>query len=139
MNEVRIRGKIGTPPASKYTPGGMHVVEFRFCHSTRKTNADGSFSYDNHWFNVSCFKEVADYAVQLKKGMVIDIVGRLKVQTWVDKNTNANREKVMIIANEIYIYSGLQKPAQQQVEAKATQYPAQESLAPTFSDDDIPF
>jgi single-strand DNA-binding protein len=54
------------------------------------------------WFEVTCFGKVAENTGQyMRKGCMVGITGRLRQDTWTDKQSGQNRSKVTVAASQV--------------------------------------
>lgn len=96
MNVVCLIGRLGKDPELRVTQGGTSVAKFSLAvdrHDEAKTT---------DWFEVTCFGKVAENTGQyMRKGCMVGITGRLRQDTWTDKQSGQNRSKVSIIAGQV--------------------------------------
>lgn len=66
----------------------------------RFNSGSQTFEESTSWIPVKFFGELADRARdKLSKGTLITVVGELSEETWVDKPTQKNRSKLIVIAH----------------------------------------
>ena len=96
MNVVCLIGRLGKDPELRVTQGGTSVAKFSLAvdrHDEAKTT---------DWFEVTCFGKVAENTGQyMRKGCMVGITGRLRQDTWTDKQSGQNRSKVTVIAAQV--------------------------------------
>jgi single-strand DNA-binding protein len=86
-------GHVGSDPDVKYFESGKVK-----CNLTLAVNRKSSKSDEPpDWFNLEMWDKTAEIAANyVKKGRLIGIQGSLKIETWSDRNTGANRSKPVI-------------------------------------------
>jgi len=96
MNQVCLIGRLGRDPELRVTQGGTSVAKFSLAvdrHDEAKTT---------DWFEVTCFGKVAENTGQyMRKGCMVGITGRLRQDTWTDKQSGQNRSKVTVAASQV--------------------------------------
>lgn len=100
-NYVEVTGNITSDPELKITPGGTSVVRFGMAWN-RKWQQDGEWQEEAHFFDVTCWRDLADnVAESFVKGDRVVVNGRLEQSRWEDKQTGDNRSKVGIVADDV--------------------------------------
>jgi single-strand DNA-binding protein len=91
LNLVNLVGRAGTDPEVRYFESGKVV-----CNVTLAVNRPTKDDKPD-WFNLEIWDKTAEVAANyVKKGSLIGIQGSLKIDTWSDRNTGANRSKPVI-------------------------------------------
>jgi single-strand DNA-binding protein len=94
---AQVGGFLARDPEIRSTPSGVKVVNFGV--GVGKGFGDKS---STSWFNVVCFKDIADFAEKyLKKGKSVLVSGDLQVRSWDDKTTGQKRTTTEIVAYKI--------------------------------------
>lgn len=102
-NTVTIIGNVTRDPELRFTNSGMAVASFGVAINTGRRNPQtGQWEEgEPSFFDVSCFREMADnVAESLQKGTRVIVTGRLNQRTW-QTDTGEKRSKVEIIADEV--------------------------------------
>lgn len=103
LNEVRLMGRLTRDPEQRSTAGGTYISSFGLA-SSRKYKQDGVQKEETLFIDIVAFGRtaeiVADYT---KKGHLVYIGGRLKLDTWQDKNTGQNRSKISVVAENVQL------------------------------------
>ena len=87
-----------------YTQGGMAIAKVSIAVNRSKKQADGSWTDEASFFDVTIFGKTAENLHQyLLKGKQIGIKGYLKQDRWQDKQTGENRSKVYIVAENVQL------------------------------------
>jgi single-strand DNA-binding protein len=102
INKVIIVGNLGRDPEMRYTPSGSPVTSFSVAVSRRWQSRDGESREETEWFNVECWDKLAEIANQyLQKGRQVFIEGRLRTESWEDKNTGEKKYRTKVVAQEM--------------------------------------
>lgn len=92
LNVVNLVGRAGAEPDIKHFESGSVVCRLPLAVTRRIRNSDKP-----DWFNLEIWDKTAEIAGNyVHKGTLIGIQGSLKIETWVDRNTGANRSKPVI-------------------------------------------
>jgi single-strand DNA-binding protein len=92
LNIVHLVGRAGSEPDVKYFESGSIK-----CNLTLAVNRRTSKSDEPDWFNLEIWGKTAEIAANyVRKGSLIGIQGVLKIETWSDRTTGANRSKPVI-------------------------------------------
>src|SRR5581483_7281360 len=90
VNKVILVGHLGKDPEVKYTPQGTPVAKFTLA--------------TNEWHNISAWQRTAEIAGEyLKKGSQVYIEGRLRTDSWDDKETGQKKYRTEIIVNDMVL------------------------------------
>lgn len=94
MNSTNLVGRLTATPTLRHTPSGAPVTDLRLAVDRRGDGTD--------FLTVTAWNRTAEVATQhLTTGRRIAVSGRLEQQTWTDRDSGANREKVVVVANRI--------------------------------------
>lgn len=92
INLVHLVGRAGSDPEIKYFESGSVVCNFNIAVRRRSSKED-----QPDWFRLEIWDKTAEIAANyVRKGSLIGIQGSLKIDTWVDRNTGANRSAPVI-------------------------------------------
>ena len=92
LNLVNLVGRAGIDPDIKYFDSG--TVK---CRLTLAVNRRSSKDTEPDWFELEIWGKTAEIAANyVRKGSLLGIEGSLKIDTWSDRNTGANRSKPII-------------------------------------------
>jgi single-strand DNA-binding protein len=92
LNIVHLVGRAGRDPEVKYFESGSVK-----CTLTLAVNRISSKTDEPDWFNLEIWGKTAEVAANyVRKGSLIGIQGALKIETWSDRATGANRSKPVI-------------------------------------------
>jgi single-strand DNA-binding protein len=152
FNKVILAGNLTRDPELRYTPKGTAVVRITIAINRTYTTDTGEKKEDVTFVDVDAFARQAEVISQyLKKGRPILIEGRLKYDTWEDKQTNQKRSKLGVVLEGFQFIDSkpgdasgavaepprARPPTASSVPAATPPPPAEE--APPPSEDDVPF
>lgn len=113
MNLVILKGHITRDPEMRYTPNGTAVAGFGLAVNEKWTDKDGNKTERVNFFDIEVWAKRAEVVCQwFKKGSPILIQGKLKQDTWDDKETGQKRSKIKITLESFEFCGGnLEKSA----------------------------
>jgi single-strand DNA-binding protein len=87
VNKVILLGNLGSDPEVKYLEGGSVVARFNIATSEAYNNRSGERVEQTEWHRVELWDNLAKIAEQyLKKGNQVYIEGKIKSESWTDKD-----------------------------------------------------
>jgi single-strand DNA-binding protein len=123
VNRVLLSGNLGSVPELRVTAKGTPAVELRLATNYRAKEGE-SWVDRTDWHSIDVFGNQAEVAARyLTKGSAILVEGSLRVDTWIDKETERKRSKVRILADRVIFLGGRPR-----VEAPVT--PSSPTLVP---------
>jgi single-strand DNA-binding protein len=146
FNRVILVGNLTRDPELRYTPKGTAVAQLGLAVNRQWKTDSGESKEEVTFVDIEAFGRQAEVIGQyLKKGRPLLIEGRLKYDTWDDKQTNQKRSKLKVVLESFqFLDSGRGEgapagapPARRPV-ASGDSAPAAEPEAPPV-DDDVPF
>lgn len=161
FNKVILMGRLTRDPETSYTPKGTAVAKISLA-INRYYTVDDKKHEETTFVDVELWGRQAELANEyVKKGQPLHIEGRLKLDTWDDKETGQKRSKMKVVGESIQflVPKGDEpdddppprqqrqqfKPSQQQRTGKPaqSQKPPANPAAGLFDDeideDDVPF
>ena len=100
MNTVIIKGNITRDPELRYLPNGTPVCGFGIAVNEKWTGDDGQKKERVDFFDVEAWSKRGETVAQwFKKGNPILITGKLKQETWDDKQTGAKRYATDVVVD----------------------------------------
>ena len=110
FNKVILAGNLTRDPEMRYTPKGTAIAKFGMAINRSSTSETGEKRDETTFVDVDAFGRTAEIISQyFKKGRPILIEGRLKYDTWDDKQTGQKRSKLGVIAESFtFVDSGRQ-------------------------------
>jgi single-strand DNA-binding protein len=152
LNKVMLIGNLTRDPEIKYTPKGTAVAQIGLAVNRVWSNDAGEKQEETTFVDVELWGRQAEIAGEyLRKGRPVFIEGRLKLDSWDDKQTGQKRNKMKVVGEQLQLLGSREggsgggstesgenrtRPA-----AKATPPPARAPADPDLdtADDDIPF
>lgn len=112
FNRVILLGNLCSDPQLKYLPSQMAVVEFRMAVNHKFRTKDGQDRDEALFIDCSCFGKGAEVINRYcQKGRPLLIEGRLKYDTWEDKQGGGKRSKHSVIVDNFQLMGGRQDSA----------------------------
>ena len=164
FNQVILVGNLTRDPQLKYLPNQMAVVEFGIAVNHKFKTKTGEDREEVMFIDCSAFGRGAEVINQYcQKGKQLLVEGRLKYDTWEDKQGGGKRSKHVIVVNNFQLLGGRDQgsggggggnyesggderpnraPARPPQNRAPASQPASEQPFPEeqqFKDDDIPF
>lgn len=141
LNKVMLIGNCTRDPEVKYLPKGTAVAEFGLAVNRSYTTESGEKREECTFVDIELFGRLAEIAGEyLKKGRPVFIEGRLKLDTWDDKQTGQKRSKMRVVAEGLQLLGGKDgdsKPAEKPASRPAAQPPKPKD--PDLDSDEPPF
>jgi single-strand DNA-binding protein len=142
-NRVLLMGNITRDPQLKYLPNQTAVVEFGLA-MNRKFKVGEEQREEVAFVDCAAFGRQAEVINQYcQKGKAIFIEGRLKYDTWEDKQGGGKRHKLSVVVENFQFLGGPKDGdggREAQAPAARAAAPAKESGLPEgWKSDDIPF
>jgi len=107
VNKVILVGNLGKDPEVKYTPQGTPVAKFSLATNERFKDKDGNWQDRTEWHNIVLWQRLAEVASQyLKKGNKVYIEGRLRTDSWDDKQSGQKKYMTQIVGSDLVLLSG---------------------------------
>ena len=98
FNKVILAGNLTRDPELRYTPKGTAIARIGLAINRNWTTETGEKKEEVTFVDVDAFGKTAEIIGQyLKKGRPILIEGRLRYDTWDDKQTNQKRSKLGVV------------------------------------------
>jgi len=106
VNKVIIIGNLGADPDLRYTPTGQPVCEMRLATDESYQSKDGQKVERTEWHRVEVWGKSAENCKQyLSKGRQVYVEGRLRTQSWDDKDGN-KRYTTKIVSDRVVFLRG---------------------------------
>src|SRR5512138_1837499 len=95
FNQVILVGNLTRDPELRYTPKGTAIAEFGLAINRTWKDESGETKEEVTFVDINAFGRQAEVIGQyLKKGRPVLVEGRLKLDTWEDKQTNQKRSRL---------------------------------------------
>jgi single-strand DNA-binding protein len=127
LNKVMLMGNLTRDPEIKYTPKGMAIASFGIAVNRVWSNEGGEKQEEVTFIDIEMFGRKAEVVGEyFTKGKPIYVEGRLKLDSWDDKNTGQKKSKLKVIGETFEFLGGKdggeqqeRRPAQQRSERQA--------------------
>lgn len=163
LNKVMLIGNLTRDPEIKYTPKGTAIAAFGLAVNRNFTTESGEKREEVTFIDLEAYARLAEIIGEYcKKGRPIYVEGRLKLDTWDDKQSGQKRSKMKVIVESMQLLGGREggpgggggggedfesssygggRPAQQQQPRRAPAPPPRPAADPDLdaAPDDIPF
>ena len=107
FNRVILVGNLTRDPELRYIPSGMAVTDVGLAVNDRRKNASGEWVEEVTFVDVTLWGRTAEVAGEyLSKGSPVFFEGRLKMDSWDDKQTGQKRSKLKVIGERMQLLSG---------------------------------
>lgn len=147
-NKVLLIGNLTRDPELKYTPKGTAVARIGLAVNRRWRTESGEERDEVTFVDIDAFGRQAEVLAQhMKKGRPLFVEGRLRLDTWEDKNTHQKRSQLRVVLEGFsFLDSAANRgdaPANstqsRPAPAAAPPPPPAADDAPPLDDDDVPF
>lgn len=152
FNKVIIAGNLTRDPELRYTPKGTAVAKLGLAVNRSYTTESGERKEEVNFIDVDAFGRQAEVLAQyMKKGRPLLVEGRLKLDTWEDKNTHQKQSKLKVVLEGFsFIDSNREgqagapeaprpRQASTATASAGAVAPSPEPDAPPVEEDDVPF
>jgi single-strand DNA-binding protein len=107
VNKVILVGHLGKDPEVKYTPQGTPVAKFSIATNERYKDKQGEWQDRTEWHNITAWQRLAEIAGEyLKKGSQVYVEGRLRTDSWDDKESGQKKYRTEIVINDMVLLGG---------------------------------
>jgi single-strand DNA-binding protein len=101
-NRVILLGNLTRDPELRYLQSGMAVTDIGLAVNDRRKNANGEWIEETTFVDVTLWGRTAEVVSEyLGKGAPILIEGRLKLDSWDDKQTGQKRSKLKVVGERM--------------------------------------
>lgn len=149
FNQVTLIAHLTRDPSLKYLPSQTAIVEFGVACNRKFKTAGGEEREEVAFIECSCFGKRAEVINKyFQKGKAIFLTGRLKYDSWEDKNGGGKRSKLSVVVEDFQFIGSKSDGDGEREEQPArapSSKPKQTANAPFandeqhFNSDDIPF
>lgn len=102
FNRVILVGNLTRDPELRYTPKGTAIAKIGLAVNRTWKNESGETKEEVTFVDVDCFGRTAENVGQyMRKGSSMLVEGRLKLDTWEDKQTKQMRSKLGVVAETV--------------------------------------
>jgi len=144
FNKVILAGNLTRDPELRYTPKGTAIAKLGLAINRTWRNEAGETKEEVTFVDVDAFGRTAETIGQyLKKGRPILLEGRLKLDTWEDKQTNQKKSRLGVVLETFQFIDSVRPgegaPAGASRPKAATPPPEPADSEPPPVEDDVPF
>ena len=99
--DVKMIGRLVRNAEIKVLPSGTKMAEASIAINRNRKNKSGEWETETDYFDLVAWKEIADYMISnTKKGMLVQVDGRLKNRSW-DTKDGQKRTIIEVMVNSI--------------------------------------
>jgi len=107
LNKVMLMGNLTRDPELKYTPKGTAIADFALAVNRRYTAESGEKREEVTFIDCEAWSKTAELIGEyFKKGRPIFIEGRLKLDSWDDKQTGQKRSRMRVVVETFEFLGG---------------------------------
>lgn len=141
LNKVMLMGTLTRDPEVKYLPKGTAVAQIGMAINREYKTDAGEKREEVTFVDVEFFGRTAEVVGEyLKKGRPVFVEGRLKLDTWDDKQTGQKRSKLKVMGEKVEFLGSREGGQQQERSAASKPGPAkQPAHEPDLDDSGLPF
>ncbi len=152
FNKVILAGNLTRDPEMRYTPKGTAVARITLAINRNYTTETGERKEEVCFVDVDAWgKQAETISKYMKKGRPFLVEGRLKQDTWEDKNTHQKQSKLRVVLEGFSFIdsrgpeadngevASRPRAAAASTPAAAAPAPSAEAEAPQAEEDDVPF
>jgi len=148
FNKVILAGNLTRDPELRYTPKGTAIARLGIACNRKWKSETGELKEEVTFVDVDAFGKTAETIGQyLKKGRPILIEGRLRYDTWEDKQSGQKKSKLGVVLESFqFLDSGggrgeasAEAPRTRPAPASAPSAPESPDAEPPPEHDDVPF
>ena len=104
LNKVMLIGNVTRDPEIKYTPKGSAVADVGLAINRTYTNQGGEKVEEVTYVDVELWGRLAEIANEYaKKGRPIFVEGRLRIDSWEDKQSGQKRNRLKVVGEAMQL------------------------------------
>ena len=101
INQVILLGRLTRDPEQRTTASGKNVVSFSIAVDRQSQDDQADF------FNITAWDKLGDLVMQyLSKGRRVLVQGRLRQDSWEDKETGKRQSRIEVTASDVTFLDG---------------------------------
>lgn len=101
INQVILLGRLTRDPEARTTPSGKNVVSFSIAVDRATSDDQADF------FNITAWEKLGDLVMQyLSKGRRVLVQGRLRQDSWEDKESGKKQSRIEVTATDVTFLDG---------------------------------
>jgi single-strand DNA-binding protein len=99
LNKILITGNLTADPELRHTPNGKAVLSASLANNEYYTNSQGEEQKITTFVNLEVWgKPAENFGKLVKKGQEVYVEGKLRMDEWTDKQTQARRTRLYVLA-----------------------------------------
>ena len=104
VNKVTLIGKVGSKVVTRSTSATQEVCNFSLATNEEWTDKNAGRKTRTEWHNIVAFGQLASICEKfLQKGKQIYVSGKIKTDSWEDKEGNKKQSKKIIISEMLML------------------------------------
>jgi single-strand DNA-binding protein len=113
-NKVILIGNLTRDPELRYTPKGLAIAKIALAVNRTWRDEAGATKEEVTFVDIDAFGRQAETLAQyMKKGRPIMVEGRLRLDTWEDKQTNQKRSRLGVVLESFQFLDFGGRPAEE--------------------------
>lgn len=97
FNKVILMGHLTREPEKRVAPSGTVITKFGLAMNRRWKDSEGNTLEETTFVDVDAFGRQAELIAEMAKGDPIHLEGRLRLEQWEDKETQAKRSRLVVV------------------------------------------
>ena len=134
INRLTLIGNAGQEPEIRKLENGTSVAKVSLATKESWKDKDGNWQSATEWHNLILWRDLADRAINIKKGSLVFVEGKVTYRKYTDKD-GIERNQTDIVVSSFRVLDKKEQGEQQQAE----QPKRQEPNLPPILDDSLPF
>jgi single-strand DNA-binding protein len=107
LNKVQLIGKLTRDPETKHTPKGTAICGFSLAINRVWYNDAKEKQEETTYVDVEAYGRTADVVGEyVRKGEPLYVEGRLKLDSWEDKQSGQKRTKMKVVCEHVQLLGG---------------------------------
>lgn len=125
LNQVILMGRLTRDPETRTTTSGKNITTFSLAVDRGGQDDQADF------FDITAWEKLGDIVAQyLTKGRRAIVQGRLRQESWDDKDTGKKRSRIEVVASDVIFIDSAS-------ESDTTQRPSKDTVIDEISDEPI--
>ena len=134
LNKVMLAGRVSISPRLKSSTSGVTICTFSIAVNHRYRASDGSQQEDTDFMEITVYGKTADQCANyLKTGSPVFLEAHLKQETWVDKNTGKNRQRLTLVGDRVHFLGASPETVQVPLDPEVQQAFRQAAHPPRYT------
>ncbi|MEI6775351.1 MAG: single-stranded DNA-binding protein [Chloroflexales bacterium] len=125
LNHVELIGRLGADPEMRFLSSGKALCRFSLAtNRISGQDAQGVRLYETDWTHIETWEHLAELCnTYLHKGRRVRVVGNLRNDSWVDKESGQTRYRAFVRAQEVMFLDPRPEQADAPAEAAEEEVP----------------